>query len=114
MGGQGHAEHALRLVGDVVERLHHLDAAGLAAAAGMDLGLDHPDRAAELAGDGNGFIGREREAAARKRSEERRVGKECVSQCRSRGSPCHKTKKSKHKNSNTIHTSIEYKMNTIP
>src|SRR3546814_11240564 len=25
----------------------------------------------------------------RRRSEERRVGKECVSTCRSRGSPCH-------------------------
>src|SRR3546814_16240166 len=28
-----------------------------------------------------------------KRSEERRVGKECVSKCRSRWSPCHKKKK---------------------
>src|SRR3546814_15012169 len=28
-------------------------------------------------------------AAAGIRSEERRVGKECVSTCRSRGSPCH-------------------------
>src|SRR3546814_12597262 len=31
------------------------------------------------------------------RSEERRVGKECVSTCRSRGSPCH-YKQNKHKN----------------
>src|SRR3546814_13955636 len=30
-----------------------------------------------------------------KRSEERRVGKECVSTCRSRGSPCHLKKKKK-------------------
>src|SRR3546814_14074862 len=29
------------------------------------------------------------------RSEERRVGKECVSRCRSRGSPCNKQKKTK-------------------
>src|SRR3546814_18322122 len=35
--------------------------------------------------------------AARERSEARRVGTECVRQCRSRGSPCHKKKKTKHK-----------------
>src|SRR3546814_16648001 len=29
------------------------------------------------------------------RSEERRVGKECVRTCRARGSPCHKKKKKK-------------------
>src|SRR3546814_12533609 len=33
-----------------------------------------------------------------KRSEERRVGKECVSTCRSRGSPYHKKKKTNNKN----------------
>src|SRR3546814_12151102 len=32
----------------------------------------------------------------RRRSEERRVGKECVSTCRSRWSPYHKKKKTKH------------------
>src|SRR3546814_18647397 len=32
-------------------------------------------------------------SASQKRSEERRVGKECVSTCRSRWSPCHKKKK---------------------
>ena len=32
----------------VIYRLHDLDAAGLAAAAGVNLRLDHPDRAAEL------------------------------------------------------------------
>src|SRR3546814_16869180 len=38
-------------------------------------------------------------AIARERSEERRVGKECVSTCRSRWSPCpsNKNKKNKHK-----------------
>src|SRR3546814_17128153 len=35
------------------------------------------------------------------RSEERRVGKECVSTCRSRWSTYHYNKKSKHKNDNT-------------
>src|SRR3546814_18836739 len=34
------------------------------------------------------------------RSEERRVGKECVSKCRSRWSPYHSKKKTKQKNSN--------------
>src|SRR3546814_18662431 len=33
-----------------------------------------------------------------RRSEERRVGKEFVRRCRSRGSPCHLTKQTKHTN----------------
>src|SRR3546814_13616521 len=36
-----------------------------------------------------------RRLAQLERSEERRVGKECVSTCRSRGSPYHKKKKNK-------------------
>jgi hypothetical protein len=49
-GDQPHAEHRLgRLLG-LVDGLHHLDAAALAAAAGVDLRLDHPNRAAQLAG----------------------------------------------------------------
>src|SRR3546814_11552269 len=41
-------------------------------------------------------------AVARKRSEERRVGKECVSTCRSRWSPYHeKTKEQKNKSTST-------------
>ena len=39
--------------------LHHLDAAALAAAAGMDLGLDDIDGAAELLGGGYRLVGRE-------------------------------------------------------
>src|SRR3546814_1867148 len=42
----------------------------------------------------DGAIGEERQAH---RSEERRVGKECVSTCRSRWSPYHEKKKSKHR-----------------
>src|SRR3546814_11846414 len=46
---------------------------------------DHPD-AARLS------AARQAQAAVAERSEERRVGKECVSACRSRWSPYHKTK----------------------
>src|SRR3546814_12022190 len=38
------------------------------------------------------------------RSEERRVGKECVSTCRSRWSPYHSKKKNKNKQHDTNHT----------
>src|SRR3546814_11011300 len=41
-----------------------------------------------------------RRAARFPRSEERRVGKECVSTCRSRGSPSHYKKKKKSTNNN--------------
>src|SRR3546814_12950455 len=44
--------------------------------------------------DGDLIFGRDRSKA---RSEERRVGKECVSTCRSRWSPYHKKKKKKKK-----------------
>src|SRR4029078_727051 len=49
---QRYAQHALALAPDILERAHHLDAAALAAAAGMDLGLDDIDRSAELLGGG--------------------------------------------------------------
>src|SRR3546814_11041311 len=39
-----------------------------------------------------------------RRSEERRVGKECVSTCRSRWSPYHEKKKKRQKHKNTIKT----------
>src|SRR3546814_17967916 len=44
------------------------------------------------------------------RSEERRVGKECVSTCRSRWSPYHSKKKYHNTNeyTHTIHTSIQH------
>src|SRR3546814_19904913 len=43
----------------------------------------------------------------RNRSEERRVGKECVSTCRSRWSPCHSQKK--HAKNNNTNTTTENK-----
>src|SRR3546814_18844079 len=46
---------------------------------------------ARIAQRGKGAIGGDR--AKNERSEERRVGKECVSTCRSRGSPNNKKKK---------------------
>src|SRR3546814_19989736 len=48
---------------------------------------------------------RRRDDRFRRRSEERRVGKECVSTCRSRGSPYHSTKTIKKTNhQNSMHT----------
>src|SRR3546814_12791775 len=43
------------------------------------------------------------------RSEERRVGKECVSTCRSRWSPYHEKKKTKRSNIKHYHTIRTYK-----
>src|SRR3546814_11629029 len=40
----------------------------------------------------------------RERSEERRVGKECVSPCRSRWSPYHKKKKQQHTQTSETHS----------
>ena len=51
VGDQGHAQHALGFLAHVVQALDHLDPAALAAAAGVDLGLDYPDRPAQLLGD---------------------------------------------------------------
>ncbi len=48
VGDEGRAENACRLAAHVGNRLHDLDAARLAAAAGVDLRLDDPDRTAEL------------------------------------------------------------------
>ena len=67
LGDEGAAEHLLGLVGGVGDRLGDADAAlvagggllelALAAAAGVDLGLDHPDRAVDLARGGLGLVG---------------------------------------------------------
>src|SRR3546814_20925411 len=43
-----------------------------------------------------------RQRPPRHRSEERRVGKECVRTCRSRGSPYHKKKKKKEHNGHKL------------
>ena len=48
MGHEDGAEQALGLLAHVLGRLHDLDAAGLAASAGMDLRLDDDDRRAEV------------------------------------------------------------------
>ena len=67
---QRRAEQTLRLAFDVGDRFHHLDAAGFAAAAGVDLRFDHPHRAAELVGGLDRFIDAHRRNAARHRHAE--------------------------------------------
>ena len=44
---QRHAQHALGFFLHILDGFDHLDAAALAAAAGMDLRLHHPDRAGQ-------------------------------------------------------------------
>src|SRR3546814_20692371 len=73
-----------RLVDDEVE--------DRAADAGEEQGEDHRlDLDPDLARDAVGFRmeGRREDGVVEHRSEERRVGKECVSTCRSRWSPSH-------------------------
>src|SRR5262249_30585873 len=53
---QRHAEHALGLALYVLDGAHDLHAAALAAPAGVDLCLHHPDRAAQLRGGSDRFI----------------------------------------------------------
>ena len=60
-----HADHLLREPLGFVGRLGQLDAAALAAAAGMDLRLDDDDAAAEPLGDGLGIMSGEGDFAAR-------------------------------------------------
>jgi hypothetical protein len=59
MGDELHAEHGLRRAADLFRRLGHLDAAALAAPAGVDLGLDHHDGRPELLGRLDRFFDRE-------------------------------------------------------
>ena len=47
MGDQGHAQHGLGRRLGLGRTSRQLDAAGLAAPAGMDLGLDRPERPAQ-------------------------------------------------------------------
>ena len=65
LGHQHRAEDARGLGAHVVDRLHDLDAAGLAAAAGMDLRLHHDHRRAEVLGRLDGFVDGEGGVAAR-------------------------------------------------
>ncbi len=50
VGDQLHAEDVVGVLAHFVERAGQLDATALAAATGVDLGLHHPDLAAELFG----------------------------------------------------------------
>src|SRR3546814_20731921 len=73
-----------RVVDQVDHQQRHADTDIVVAAARLD------------EQDPVGGVGRElpgKHATGAARSEERRVGKECVRTCRSRGSPYHKTKK---------------------
>ena len=70
MGHQGHAKDALGFFLHILDGFDHLDAAALAAAAGMDLGFHHPDRAAQFQGCGHGFLDREGGFAAWDRNTE--------------------------------------------
>ena len=70
MRDQRRAEDARGLLLHVVDGFDHLDAAGLAAAAGVDLRLHHPDRAAQLLGALDRLIDGEGRHAARHRHAE--------------------------------------------
>ncbi len=63
--GQARAEHGLGVRLDLLRRPGELDAARLAAAAGVHLGLDDPERAAERLGDGPRLARARRGAALR-------------------------------------------------
>ncbi|ABA49494.1 hypothetical protein BURPS1710b_0976 [Burkholderia pseudomallei 1710b] len=67
---QLHAEDLVRVFAHLLERLRDLHAAALAAAARMNLGLDDPDRAAQLLRHLDGLVHRERRLAARYRDSE--------------------------------------------
>ncbi len=67
VGGHLGAEHLGRSGLDVFDGLAELDAAGLAAAACVDLRLDHPGALAQRLGDCNGFIRGSRDLAGRNR-----------------------------------------------
>jgi hypothetical protein len=58
VGDEVHADHAAGILAHLVQRLGDLDAAALAAAAGVDLRLHDPDLAAQLPGRLDRFVGR--------------------------------------------------------
>ena len=64
MRDQRHAQHARRFLAHVVDRFDDLHAAALAAAAGVDLRLHHPDRTTEFLGRRHRFIDGESRNAA--------------------------------------------------
>ena len=70
VGHERRAEQALGFLLHVVDRLHHLDAAGLAAAAGMDLRLHHQHRQREVARGLHRLLDREGGMTARHRHAE--------------------------------------------
>ena len=67
-----HAQHALGFGCNAVHGFDDFDAAAFAAAAGMNLRFDDPDRFLEIEreglGDIDGFVGRKGNAAARHRN----------------------------------------------
>ena len=65
-----HAEHLAGERAHLVDRAGELDAAALAASAGVDLRLDDPDRPAELLRGLDRLVDRERRNAARHRNAE--------------------------------------------
>ena len=65
MGDQALAEQLLGGLPDLVVAAAHLDAAGLAAGTGVDLGLDDPAIAADLLGPVHGLLRAVGEAAGR-------------------------------------------------
>src|ERR1041385_2466884 len=62
-----HAEHALRFFAQIVERFHDLDTAALAAAAGVNLRLHHPNGTTQSLGSSHRFIDAECGNTARHR-----------------------------------------------
>src|SRR3546814_13443479 len=88
-GVAGGAEHDALQGGDQRLGLYGETLAGERLLPGVDIGRLRIAVAVDTAGDGD--VRRRRNAAgaagAQARSEERRVGKECVSTCRSRWSP---------------------------
>ncbi len=76
VGGHLRAEHALGVVAHFIEGLGELHAAGLAAAARVDLGLDHPEVAADGLGRVDSLFRRARYAPGRHRNAV--IGKELL------------------------------------